>query len=209
MDITLYHCQDARSLRPLWALEELGLDYKLVKLPFPPRDQVEGYREINPLGTVPTLQIDGRTMTESAAMCEYLAERAGGSPLHIDAGEPDRPIYIDWLHRSDATLTFPLTILLRYTILEPEERRSAQVAEDYRNWFLSRAKSVERALDGRDHLCAGRFTAADIAVAYALYLAVKLEVDIGPRSRGYLARMMVRDGFQRAIAAQADMPASF
>ena len=47
----LYPCRDSRSLRPLWALEEAGLSYELVKMPFPPRYRVEGYMEINPLGT--------------------------------------------------------------------------------------------------------------------------------------------------------------
>ena len=31
----LYHCADARSLRPLWALEEMGLDYELINMEFP------------------------------------------------------------------------------------------------------------------------------------------------------------------------------
>ena len=47
----LYHCHNARSLRPLWALEELGLDYELVNMPFPPRAGYPGYLAINPLGT--------------------------------------------------------------------------------------------------------------------------------------------------------------
>jgi glutathione S-transferase len=41
--ITLYHCSDARSFRPLWALEELGLAYELKMLPFPPRMHDRGY----------------------------------------------------------------------------------------------------------------------------------------------------------------------
>ena len=38
--IHLYHCADARSFRPLWAMEEMGLGYELTVLPFPPRYQV-------------------------------------------------------------------------------------------------------------------------------------------------------------------------
>ena len=33
----LYHCKDARSLRPLWTLEEMGLEYELINMEFPPR----------------------------------------------------------------------------------------------------------------------------------------------------------------------------
>ena len=77
--ITLYHCAGARSFRALWALEELGLRYELKMLPFPPRVRAPGYLAINPLGTIPFL-IDGETrMTESAAICHYLAMRHGPS----------------------------------------------------------------------------------------------------------------------------------
>ena len=54
----LWHCQDARSLRALWALEEMALPYELEVMPFPPRFLHAGYLEVNPLGTVPYF-VDG------------------------------------------------------------------------------------------------------------------------------------------------------
>ena len=55
----------ARSFRPLWTPEELGLPYELRMLPFPPRALARPYLDINPAGTIPLL-IDGDTrMTES------------------------------------------------------------------------------------------------------------------------------------------------
>ena len=68
--ITLYHCVSARSFRPLWLLEELGLSYRLNMLPFPPRSLARSFLQENPLDTVPLL-VDGATrMTESSAMCQ-------------------------------------------------------------------------------------------------------------------------------------------
>ena len=52
----LYHCKDARSFRALWALEEMGLDYELINMEFPPRATYPGYLDLNPLGTVPTFR---------------------------------------------------------------------------------------------------------------------------------------------------------
>ncbi|HAD71594.1 MAG TPA: glutathione S-transferase, partial [Gammaproteobacteria bacterium] len=52
MTIKLYHCPRARSMRPLWTLEEMGLEYELIVMEFPPRATYEGYLGINPLGTV-------------------------------------------------------------------------------------------------------------------------------------------------------------
>src|SRR5258708_33521295 len=87
--ITLYHCMDARSLRPLWMMEELGLPYELKMLPFPPRVLAKEYLNENPLGTIPLL-LDGETrMTESSAMCEYLATRYGPTQLAVTPDDAD------------------------------------------------------------------------------------------------------------------------
>ncbi|NWG91001.1 MAG: glutathione S-transferase family protein [Parvularculaceae bacterium] len=198
----LYHCQGARSLRCLWALEEMGLAFELETLPFPPRVFAKHYKEINPLGTVPAL-IDGDVvMTESSGICHYLAEKYGPTPLAVRPEEKDYGAYLNWMYRSDATLTFPLTIYFRYTALEPEARRSAQVAEDYKKWFLGRWTSVEAGLEGRDYLCAERFTMADICVAFALQFATTLGVSeaMTPRVSAWWKRISDRPSHKKAAA---------
>ena len=96
----LYHCRNSRSVRPMWALEELGLSYDLVVMPFPPRFEYEGYLDINPLGTVPTF-IDGDTvMTESTGICQYLVERYGSNELGLDKKDPEYGDYLTWLYLS-------------------------------------------------------------------------------------------------------------
>ena len=202
--ITLHHCIAARSFRPLWTLEELGLPYSLQVLPFPPRAQVRPYLELNPLGTVPLL-IDGDTrMTESAAICQYLCVRHGPTPLDVAPGEADFGAYLNFLHFGEATLTFPQTLILRYSRFEPPERRLPQAAEDYTRWFLSRLRTLEPLLESREYLCAGRFTAADVSVGYALLLAddIGLKERFKPATLAYWQRLQARDGFRRALAAQ-------
>lgn len=198
--LKLYHCPDSRSLRPLWALEEMGLEYQLVTLDFPPRAHHPEYLAVNPLGTVPALVDGDCVLTESSAMCHYLATRYGPTDLAVGDDEPDYGAYLNWLYRSDATLTFPQTLVLRYSRLEPEARRQPQVVEDYGIWYLSRLRSVEQALDGREYLVADRFTMADIAVGYALFLGTTLGLAerYKPRCQDYLARLQARAAFQRA-----------
>lgn len=177
MTIQLYHCTRARSMRPLWTLLEMGLDHELITMPFPPRVTTKSYLAINPLGTIPAL-VDGPVlMTESAGICQYLVDRYGPTDLAVRPDEADYGSYLNWLHRSDATLTFPQTLVLRYTRLEPEERRNPQVATDYRRWFAARMRCVEEATASRRYLCADRFTIADICVGYALVLAQSLGID--------------------------------
>ncbi len=202
--VTLYHCAGARSFRALWALEELGLVYELKMLPFPPRLHAPDYLAINPLGTVPLL-IDGDTrMTESAAICHYLAVRHGPSPLAVAPEEADYGAYLNWLHFGEATLTFPQALVLRYARFEPEERRSAQVAADYARWFLARLRAVEAAAANAGTLCAGRFTMADVSVGYALRLArfSRLDHEFGAATAAYRRRLEARDALRRAVAAE-------
>lgn len=201
----LYHCANARSLRPLWALEELELDYALELLPFPPRVFQKEYLAINPLGTIPFFVDGDATMTESSGICAYLVEKYGPTPLRVAPDEPDFARYLNWLYFSDATLTFPQTLVLRYTQLEPLERRLPQAVTDYSKWFLGRLRAVETALVDREYLAAGRFTIADICIAYALHLAdtlPPLKDQITPLSRAHLERMRERPAFQRAMEKQ-------
>jgi glutathione S-transferase len=202
--ITLYHCAGARSFRPLWTLEELRLPYDLKMLPFPPRALAKEYLGLNPLGTIPLL-LDGHTrMTESAAIAQYLVTRYGPTLLAVGVEEPDYGAFLNWLHFGEATLTFPQTLVLRYTELEPEERRNPQIVADYAKWFFGRLRGVEAAVADREMLCADRFTAADISVGYALLLAqqIGLSRDFGPAVTAYWQRLQARDGFRRAIEAE-------
>jgi glutathione S-transferase len=202
MALKLYHCKGARSLRPLWTLEEMGLAYELEVMEFPPRFRREGYLDINPLGTVPAFVDGDTTLTESVAICQYLVDCHGPSPLGLAPGDRDYGLYLNWLHRADATLTFPQTIVLRYTQFEPPERRLKQAADDYTQWFFARLKCVEAATGEREYLCADRFTIADICVGYALVLADTLGLRGGfkPNTEAYYRRLIARPGFQRAAS---------
>jgi glutathione S-transferase len=202
--ITLYHCWSARSFRALWTLEELGLQYRLELLPFPPRVLAPQYLENNPLGTIPLL-LDGATqMTESSAICHYLATRYGPSPLAVAVDEAAYGTYLNFLHFGEATLTFPQTIVLRYSKLEKPERRIPQAADDYAKWFLARLRGVEALVAQAPYLCGERFTVADISVGYALMLTryTGIETYLPAAVAAYWARLQERPAFRSARAAE-------
>lgn len=195
----LHHCKGARSFRCLWAAEEANFPLELKMWPFPPRVFAPEFKDINPLGTIPAWEEDGHVLTESAAICQRIAL---GTSLEVQPGDSDYLPYLNWLHRSDATLTFPQTIVLRYTQLEPEERRLPQAVEDYKGFFLGRARSLEATLsDGRAFLVADRFTIADITVGYALLLTKMVGIydELLPHCKAWLASLEARDGFKRAF----------
>lgn len=205
MKFELFHSVSARSFRPLWVLEELGLEYVLHMLPFPPRMLKREFLETNPLGTVPAMRVGNTLMTESVAIAEYLATQApAGAALRVDPGEEDWPAYLNHLHYGEATLTFPQTLVLRYRHFEPPEKRNPQVAADYERWFLARLRMLDTQLESRRYLCAGRFTLADVSVGYALMLAEHLGLlpALPPRVQAYWHALQSRPSFQNALRAE-------
>ena len=202
--VKLYHCANARSFRALWTLEEMALPYDLEVLPFPPRARAKSYLAINPAGTVPLL-IDGAVrMTESSAICQYLPIRHGPSDLAVAPQEDGYADWLEWLHFAEATLTYPLTIALRYGFLTPEVERPPQVADDHKAKFLGRLRLLESLLQDQPHVSAGRFTSADIAIAFNFMLGdfMKLTADYPPAVAAYWERLKARPGYVRAIDAQ-------
>ena len=209
MTMKLWHCRGARSLRALWALEEMGLDYELHVMQFPPRIFEKDYLEVNPLGTIPCL-IDGDTfMTESSGICHYLVERYQQWDFGLKPEHPEYGNYLNWLYHSDATLTFPQTIAMRYFHLEPTPEKQP-VAVDYAKWFYARLRLLDAHIADHDWLVDKRFTIADIAVGYAVHLADTLKLgetcdrQFQPQTADYLARLRERAAFQRADAMDVE-----
>ncbi|MEM9500850.1 MAG: glutathione S-transferase family protein [Pseudomonadota bacterium] len=202
---TLYTCARSRGLRATWAAEEAGVDVNLKILPFPPRYLAPEYMEINPLGTVPLL-VDGTSrMTESCAIAHYLATREGYTPLAIAPGEADYADYCDYTYHADATITFPQTVYMRFAIFE-KDKGWAEAGEAYAKWFYKRLVKVEQRLEGREFLCADRFTVADICVGYALILAQNVGLDEGvPDSlKEYREQLTAREAYKRAFEREEE-----
>ena len=132
---------------------------------------------MNPRGTVP-LFIDGTArMTESAAICEYLAQqvRADDSAsawrgrLRGLSQLPARP--------GDTTLTFPQTLVLRYSQFEPPGACNHWSRRTMARWFHARLRTLEAHVAKHTVPLRRVFTATDVAVGYALMLAELLGLD--------------------------------
>ncbi|MDA9636418.1 glutathione S-transferase family protein [SAR86 cluster bacterium] len=196
--IKIWGTENSRAMRPIWTAEEMGLDYELNMMPFPPRVFMKEYLDINMLGTIPYM-IDGDIkMTESVAMSQYLVEKHGPTALRVTPEEKDYPTYLNWLYHSDATLTFPQTVVLRYKLQEPGVADAA--VEGYSRWFVSRLKLLETALEDREYLCSDRFTIADICVSYAINLADSLGIHqaFKPNIKRWTDLLFERDAFKKS-----------
>ncbi len=196
MTITLYHARGSRSLRVLWMLEEMGLEYGLKTMAFPPRITTPDFVNVNPAGTVPAF-IDGDVaIFESVAVMEYLGAVHGPTPLVVGPGEAGYADYLQYLHYGEATLMAYVQAITRYGLFTPKP----EIAKEQTELFLQRLDLVERKLDGEAYLAAGRFTAADISVGYTLSLAAFLELtgQFPPRVAAYWEQLRARPAFKAA-----------
>ena len=198
--IDLYHSAGTRSLRCLWALEELGVAYQLHSLPFPPRLKAPEFLQINPAGTLPFM-VDGDTrMSESGAILQYLDCRYGEGELSVAPASAEFGNFLEFLHFGEASLAMPQSVVLRYQYFMPKELRQPAVAKDYQEMVLGRLPRLEQQLAGRDYLC-GEFSLADISVGYALILGETFGVsEHYPEGvKAYLSRLKERAALQRAL----------
>jgi glutathione S-transferase len=204
--VTVYSAPNTRAIRVIWVLEEIGAKAEIKSMPYPPRKHAPDYFAVNPTGMVPLL-IDGEVrLSESMAICDYLATKHG-SPLVVPPNDPERPQFLQWLWYGESTLMTPLS---RLNIVRQVERQFERkggpevdaIIAGARDHVAERLKMLEQRLEGRDFLVAGRLTLADISVGYPLHLVGMLGVDnlLGPRSVAYRERLRAWPAYQRAIA---------
>jgi glutathione S-transferase len=200
--VAIYHAPNARSLRVLWVLEELAVKADVKTLPFPPRRLQPEYLFVNPAGTVPAMVDGDLVMTESLAICEYLAAKHGSTSLIVAPGDPERAPYLQWLWYGESTIMLPIGLISRVERLKIPGPATDAILADGRETFATRLGPLEQRLEGRDFLVAGRLTLADVSVGYALHIATVFGLGrmLGPRVTAYYERLRARPAFQKAAA---------
>jgi len=196
----IYHVARTRSVRVVWMLEEMGLDYELAATSFPPTDPE--FLAANPTATLP-LFLDGPTrLTESIAILQYLAARHGPTDLSVKPEESGFADYLQFLELGEASLATPLTAAARTRFMAPADQKANWTVENCKSVFLDRLRLVSAQLEGHAFMAADRFTAADISVGYALGFGEGLRLAEGYDAAlvAYWRRLQARPAYQRATA---------
>jgi glutathione S-transferase len=192
---------EGRGFRVVWLLEEMGLAYRLrpVDLQAGARNDVE-FLAVNPAGFIPAIRDGEVTMVESIAIMEYLIARYGPTPLAPDPHDPAFPLYQQFLHLGEAGLAASMYFVVVSRNLAPEAERQNWGARKALEVFQSRRGLVTRQLARSPYLAGETFTAADIAVTYALQFARRAGgVILSEAEQAYVARTTGRDAYKRAM----------
>ena len=193
MTLTLLGTAGSRAIRPLWLLEELGIEYTQEKEP-PRSDRV---RQVNPLGTVPVLITDEVTITDSVAILYHLSDRE--ARLTYPAGSAQRAQLDSWINFLTTDLEAPLWALAKHSFVLPEEDRDPAVKPAMRAEF-HRAEDRFAALLGDGPWVMGEdFTIADIMAGHIARWAVNAKVGLENAAfAAYFDRIQERPSWVRA-----------
>ena len=192
----LYGFPPTRSVRVLWTLRELDVDFEFVNVD-PSRGELRRpeFLAVNPAGKLPVLVDGDFVLTESVAIVLYLAEKYPEKGL-LPAGLRARAEVNRWLLFCATELEQPLWRITRHRLLYPPEKRLAAEIPIAREDFLDMAAVLERHMEGRQFLVGDKATVADFVAAYTLDMASvmdELELLGGlPRLRAFMERMYER-----------------
>ena len=192
---------ETRDLRAEWALEEIGLPYRVHGL-----DHTGGehdgpaYSKISPFHLVPVIDDDGFIVAESGAILVYLAEKAGKL---IPPDFEGRMRVVQWCFAALNTVERPLLEIQLIDKFggENTENRRAEMVEQAGRWL----DGLERRLDGREWIACADFTVADILLASVLREIRKTDLmDPYPRLKAYYARAFARPAWERTLNSYSE-----
>ncbi len=206
MATTLYFSPGAASLVVHWLLIELKVAHTLVPLDFTRREhKSETYLQLNPAGMVPTLVIDGRIVTEAAAIVMHLADMHPDAGLAPAPGTPQRASYYQWMLFMANTLQ-PAYRAWFYPAEAAGEAQVEAVRDHARLKLESAWEQVATHLDSEAglFLLGGPPTAADFMLTMLMRWSRNMPrpTDRWPTLHGYAMRMKAMPSYVETCAAE-------
>ena len=193
-ELVLYTNPQSRGRIARWMLEEVGQPYRTEILEYATTMKAPAYLAINPMGKVPALRHGDTVVTETAAICAYLADAFPQARLAPPAGDRLRGPYYRWLFFTAGPLEAAVSNKALGFVVPPERERMMGYGR------IEQAMSVlEAALSGSDFLVGDSFTAADLYVGSHLGFGMMFgTIEKRPAFERYWQRLSARPACQRA-----------
>jgi len=190
-DLIFYHNPQSRGRIVRWMLEEVGQPYETEIVAYD-RMKSPDYLAVHPLGKVPAIKHYGHVVTETAAICTYLADVFPEAGLGPTPGE--KADYYRWLFYAAGPLEAAVSNQAMSWQVPPERERMF----GYGN-FERAIAVVDELFSLRDYVCGDRFTAADVYVGSQIMFP--LQFGMLPERDSFLRyrdRLHTRDAYKRA-----------
>lgn len=202
--IRLHHCPQTRSMRILWLMHEMGLEFEIEPHAFDKTLRAPEYLVLSPAGRVPALEIDGERLWESGAITQYLCERFPETGLGRAPGDPDRPDWLIWVHFAETISQHAAALTQQHIVLYEDWMRSPTVmkleAKRLEKCYAAIEGRLSSPIEDRDYLLTSGFSAADISVGQAVYMARHFApIEPFPELTRWYARITEREGFRKSL----------
>ncbi|MFT5869697.1 MAG: glutathione S-transferase [Paracoccaceae bacterium] len=198
--IRLHHCPQSRSMRSLWLLHELGIPFELIEWPFDKTLRSLEFLALNPAGRVPALELDGQTIWETGAITELLCELYPHTGLGRFAGDPERAQWLIWVHFAETISQHSAALTQQHVALYDDTMRSPIIMKIEARRIEKCYDALEQRLEGRDYLLDSGFSAADISVGQAVYMARHFaKTEPFERLQAWYDRITARPGFVASL----------
>ena len=194
----LYYCPRTRAETAMWMNEELGgvCDLKIVNLKTGDQKKPE-FLKINPMGKLPALVHDGVAVTESAAICAYLADAFPQKGFAPASNDPKRGAYYRWMFFAPSCVEPMMLDRLSNTKRENPVSAGHGTEAD----VLAALKS---ALANGPYILGDKISAADIVLGSTLNFAMMFgAVDKQEPFISYVERLTARPAFKKAQETSA------
>jgi glutathione S-transferase len=175
-----------------WMLEEIGAPYRTEVLEYGTAMKSDAYLAVNPMGKVPAIQHNGKVVTETAAICAYLADAFPEAGLAPPAGE--RAAYYRWLFFfAGAVEAAVVNRRLGVEVKHDEERMVG-----YGN-FSTVLNAIESAVTASAYIAGDSFTAADVYCGSHVGWSMHHDsIERRPAFEDYFGRISARPACVRA-----------
>jgi glutathione S-transferase len=202
--IRLHAVPGSRSFRVHWLLAEMGLEPEIENYRIGDGSLgTDEFRDVNPAGRVPALEIDGITLIESGAIVEYLCETRPEHGLGRLPGDAERAEFLVWLHYAETVATLIQNLNLQQVFLPDPAMRSPTVIGLETRRLATVLKPLERRVSAQDYLLASGFSAVDVMFGFGVEAAFHyIHAEKFPALEAYHARLAARPAFGTALAAQ-------
>jgi len=193
-ELVLYTNPMSRGRVVRWMLEEIGQPYKVEVLDYVSTMKGPAYLAINPMGKVPALRHGEAIVTETAAICAYLADAFPQARLAPAPGDRLRAPYYRWLFFCAGPYEAASSNKVLGFVVPPERERMM----GYGN--IGRVLStLEAAVSSGDYLVGNSFTAADVYVGSQIGFGMMFgTLEARPAFERYWQRLSARPAFVRA-----------
>lgn len=202
--LTLYHAVHSRSFVVRWMLEELGEPYEVELINLREGEQLQpGFLALNSMGKVPVLRQDDMVITESAAICTYLADAFPEAGLNKPIGDPDRGPYLKWLFFGPSVIE-PMMMDNAFPRADTPPRATLGYGD-----AETVCDVVAHAVSHSDYLFGDHFTAADVVVGSALRFGLMFGLlPARDEFKAYVGRLEARPAMQRAVSLDEELAAA-